>query len=294
MCVEKFHTVFMLSGQMEQDGQKFLAVIKGLMRPLVRTLISRGVTAPAFYKLLKSVYVEVAHDQFRIGDEAPTDSRITLLTGVHRRDVRAILGDTDNTWETTRAKTAMFATVIGQWMARPDYQDADGNPKDLPRSGDDGVSFDALVRSINTDIRPRTVLDELLRLGLVTEDDAGTLSITEAARQGPASADDRLVFFAANVGDHIAAASENLLSETPPFFERAVFYNQMSPKAVDEIEARARGLSQELLEQLNAESQALRGTEGDTTTNTERYRLGIYFYRETGQPEKAPDLEDDP
>lgn len=275
---------------MEQNSRRFLTVMKGLMRPLVRTLIARGVTAPAFYKLLKSVYVEVAREDFRISEEPPTDSRITLLTGVHRRDVRAILSDDDNSWETARAKTATFATVLGQWMARPDLNDADGQPIPLLRGGEAGESFEALVRSINTDIRPRTVLDELLRQGLVVEAEGGLLRITDKARQGPASDYDRLVFFAANVGDHIAAATQNLLSDSPPFFERAVFYNQLPTEAVDQVEARARDLSQGLLETLNDESQTLRAAAPEP--GSERYRLGIYFYRETGEPEAEATKDD--
>ncbi|MEM9430609.1 MAG: DUF6502 family protein [Pseudomonadota bacterium] len=276
---------------MVDPSDRFLKVMKGLMRPLVRTLIARGITAPAFYKLLKSVYVEVAHDDFRIGNKAPTDSRITLLTGVHRRDVRAILSSEDETWETTRSKTAMLATVIGQWRARPSYLAEDGSPKPLPRTAADGESFEALVRAINTDIRPRTVLDELLRQDLLVEGEDGLLRISDAARRGPASDDDRLVFFASNVGDHIAAAAENLLAETPPFYERAVFYNNLRPEAVDAIEARARLLSQNVLETLNEESLALRGDAEITPPGRERYRLGIYFYRETGEPETAPPRE---
>jgi len=263
------------------------------MRPLVRTLIARGITAPAFYKLLKSVYVDVAHEDFRIGDAPPTDSRITLLTGVHRRDVRAILSDESDSWETRRSKTAMFATVLGQWLARRAYQDEKGNPLPLPRTAPEGPSFEALVSDINTDIRPRTVLDELLRQGLVVESEDGLLAISEMARKGPGSDDDRLVFFAANVGDHIAAATENLTAETPPFFERAVFYNHLSPDAVDKIETSARDLSQEVLEKLNAESQTLRANETSDGGTKERYRLGIYFYRETDEPQLGPAKDED-
>lgn len=276
---------------MADKDQRLLSIMRGLIRPLVRTLIARGVTAPAFYKMLKAVYVDVAYEEFRIGTEAPTDSRITLLTGVHRRDVRAILSDEDDSWETTRAKTAVFATVLGQWFARADYQDANGTPIALAKSADEGVSFEALVRDINTDIRPRTVLDELLRQGLVVENDEGLLVVSDAARKGPTSDEDRLVFFAANVGDHIAAASENLIAETPPFFERALFYNNMAPESVDVVEARARTLSQDVLETLNEESQALR-TETLQDGPTERFRLGIYFYREKGERDPVAPEDD--
>lgn len=277
----------------DQGGQKFLMVMKGLMRPLVRMLIARGITAPAFYKVLKAVYVEVAHDQFRIDDGAPTDSRITLLTGVHRRDVRSILSAEDEVWDKARAKTAVFATVLGQWMSRAEFVDADGAPRPLSRGTGDAASFEALVRAVNTDIRPRTVLDELLRQELVAEGEDGLLRITEKGRRGPSSDDDKLVFFATNLGDHIAAASENILADDPPFFERAVFYNQMTPEAVDQVEARARGLSQGLLETLNSESQALRAANPATEDGAERYRLGVYFYREAARPEKDDGGEND-
>ncbi|MEL6586443.1 MAG: DUF6502 family protein [Pseudomonadota bacterium] len=252
------------------DADKFLRVLRGLIRPLVRTLIARGVTAPAFYRLLKSVYVEVAREEFPIDDTPPTDSRITLLTGVHRRDVRAILDAADGEWQGARAKSAAFATVLARWQALPEWQ---GRP--LTRA-----EFDQVVEGVSRDIRPRTILDELLRQNLVTEDAGGTLSISEHAIVGPASEDHKLVFFAANIGDHLAAAAENLLTDTPPFLERAVFYNRLTPSAVDQIEDEARRLSQSVLEDLNAQSMALQQDGKDDPENMERYRFGVYFYRD--------------
>ncbi|MEM9796420.1 MAG: DUF6502 family protein [Pseudomonadota bacterium] len=277
---------------MTTGSDRLPQVLRGLLRPLVRTLIARGITAPAFYRLLKSVYVEVAAESFRLDDKPPTDSRITLLTGVHRRDVRAILSDVDDSWETARAKTAAFATVLARWRSVPDYLQADGSPQDLPRNGADGIDFESLVSSVSRDIRPRTVLDELLRQGLVEETSKGLLRMTEAARGGPTSDDHRLVFFAANVGDHLAAAAENLLSEKPPFLERAVFYNRLTPAALDEIEARARDLSQGVLEDLNTHSAAAQAAGRLEPDAHDRYRFGVYFYRERVEGAASPDDED--
>jgi hypothetical protein len=260
------------------------------MRPLVRLLIARGVTAPAFYRLLKRVYVQVAHESFRIGSEPPTDSRVALLTGVHRRDVRKILEAGDDGWEEARRKSAAFATVLGRWLARPDLQGPDGAPLPLPRSGAEGRDFDSLVREVSTDIRPRTVLDELLRQGLVTAGEDGLLRVSAAPVAGPGSDEDRLVFFAANVGDHLAAAAGNLLSDTPPFFERSVFYTRLSEPSVDRIEAGARARAQALLEEINRDAGAAQAADRDVADNAARFRIGIYFYRESGS---APDRDDD-
>lgn len=279
------------------DPDPLMRVLRGLVRPLVRTLIARGVTAPAFYRLLKQVYVEVAHEEFRLDGKPPTDSRITLLTGVHRRDVRDILNDADGAWEAARSKAAAFATVLGQWLARPELRDGSGRPMALPRSGAEGRDFESLVRSVNTDIRPRTVLDELLRQRLVEEGEDGLLRVAQDAIAGPGAAEDKLVFFAANVGDHLAAASENLLSETPPFFERAVFYTRLTDASLDRIEAAARGRAQEMLEEINRDAAAAQASDRAAGDNTGRFRLGVYFYRAAGsgtpddatRPSGAPD-----
>ncbi|MEM9900516.1 MAG: DUF6502 family protein [Pseudomonadota bacterium] len=264
------------------DEDPFPRLLRGLLRPLVRTFIARGLTAPALYRLLKRIYVEVAHEDFRIGDDPPTDSRISMMTGVHRRDVRTFLDEGDAGWEETRRRVATFATVLGQWLARTDTTDAQGRPLPLPRAAERGVSFEALVRDVSTDIRPRTVLDELLRQGVVEEGEDGLLRVAEGAAAGPGAEEDKLVFFAANVGDHIAAASENLLADAPPFYERAVFYTRLTDASLDAVEALAREKAQSLLEEINRESAAVQAADRAAPDNTGRYRLGVYFYRTAG------------
>ncbi len=288
--VEKNSTAHIFALMAATDPDPILRVLQGLVRPLARMLIARGVTAPAFYRLLKKVYVEVAHDEFRLDDKPPTQSRISLLTGVHRRDVHDILADDGETWEASRRKSAAFATVLGQWLARPDYQDESGTPLPLPRAGGEGPNFEALVRDISRDIRPRTVLDELLRQSLVTEGKDGLFRIAEEAVLGPSSSDHKIVFFASNVGDHLAAAAENLMAEDPPFLERAVFYNRLTEGSVDQIEQKARSLSQTMLEEINRESGARQQADRDTPDNSQRYRFGVYFYRE----DRARAETDDP
>ncbi|MEL6464393.1 MAG: DUF6502 family protein [Pseudomonadota bacterium] len=270
----------------------FLRVLRGLLRPLVRTMIARGMTAPVVYGLLKRVYVEVAEESFRLDDKPLTDSRIALLTGVHRKDIRTIKAEGDDETGQTRRKSALLATVVGQWMSAPAFL-ADGGPALLPRQSEAGPDFETLVRTVSRDVRPRTVLDELLNANLVSETEDGRLRLEADAIVGTGRTPDKEAFFAANVGDHLAAATENLLAESPPFFERAVFYNQLPPDAVDEVEATARAKAQTLLEELNTQSSALHRDSKDADGPRQRYRLGIYFYREdtadADQDKKAQD-----
>jgi len=264
----------------ETDSLKptaFTRALSGLLRPLVRALIAKGVTAPALYRLLKQLYVEVAEQDFALGGERPTDSRISMLTGVHRRDVKAYR-DPDLTEErAAKEKVSNIATLLGRWMATPDLLDADGRPRPLPRTGP--ASFEDLAKGISQDIRPRTMLDEMLRQGLIRQQD-DMLHLDADAFLGPADLEQKVFFFAENVGDHLAAAVDNLLEDQPKFLERAVFYNRLRPASVDEIEAKARDLGGAVLVELNKDALERQTADLDTEEPTERFRFGVFFYRE--------------
>lgn len=254
----------------------FARALKGLLRPLVRALIAKGVTAPALYQTIKQLYVEVAETDFALDDKRQTDSRISMLTGVHRRDVKSFRDPDTKAQAETRERVTTIASVLGRWLALA----KDGAPPPLPRDGDAG-SFEALVQSVSRDIRPRTVLDEMLAQGLVAYDeDADRLTLNADAFLGPADTEQRVYFFAENVGDHLAAAVDNLLAEEPRFMERAVFYNRLTPGAVDALEATARRLSGEALTTLNREALERQTADLDDPEGTERFRYGVFFYRE--------------
>src|SRR4028118_1391499 len=68
------------------------APLARLLRPLVRLLIRNGITFPAVTELLRELYVNVAEHDFTLPGKDQTDSRVSLLTGVHRKEVRRLRG----------------------------------------------------------------------------------------------------------------------------------------------------------------------------------------------------------
>ena len=63
-----------------------------LLRPLVRLFVARGITFPALTNLLRELYVNVAEYDFALPGKEQTDSRVSLLTGIHRKEVRRLRG----------------------------------------------------------------------------------------------------------------------------------------------------------------------------------------------------------
>ncbi len=276
-----------MTDRRDSEAEAIGPALTEVLRPLVKLLIARGVTAPALYAVVKELYVEVATDAFRLDGKPPTDSRINMLTGVHRKNVREIRQGGEAPDGPLERRMSVMATVVGRWLADPETTDEVGAPRSLPRQSDEGSSFDALVGSVSTDIRPRTILDELINRGVVSLDEAtDEVSLRAEALLPRDSEIERYHFFGRNLGDHMAAAVENVLTEkgSAPFLERAVFYNNLHAGSVDEIEARARALAAESLAELNRMGYARQSEDAETEASAskpgERFRYGVYFYRE--------------
>ncbi|MFQ5625372.1 MAG: DUF6502 family protein [Methyloligellaceae bacterium] len=250
-----------------------------LLRPLVRVLIAQGITFPSLSRLLKHVYVEVAQDDFPVPGKPQTDSRINLLTGVHRKDIKA-LRERRRGADAPSPVLSRNAHLIALWTGAPDYIDGRGRPRPLPRHAalDGGPSFESLVESVSTDIRARAVLDEWLRQGLARVDEDDLVHLDMAAFVPNEDFADLAYYFGRNLRDHIAASSHNLLGAEPAMLERAVYYEKLSPHSVEELAALSRELGSDALVKLNQKAFELAGQDKDAPDATERMTFGVYFF----------------
>ncbi len=247
-------------------------------------MIARGVTLPAAVAALKEVFVAVAARDFRLEGRTLSDSRISLLTGVHRKDVRAIR-ESEHPLSSPRAG-GLGATAVGRWLGDPAYAAGEGRPRTLPRlppEDPSAPSFESLVASISKDVRPRTVLDELVRLGVVAWDQArDEVRLLQEAFVPAGPGDALLGFFRDNLHDHLAAAVGNLLAgpEDGRAFERAVYYNRLRAEDVAALEAEARTLALAAMRHLNSLAlERQQAARGDSAAQ-ERFRFGAFFHRE--------------
>ena len=264
-------------------SRAFVRALRRVLRPLVKLMLARGVTYPYLSDLLKSLFVEVAARDFRIGDKPPTDSRVSLVSGVHRKDVSRLRLALESAEETVPDVVSLGAQLVAQWMGTPPYADDAGQPRPLARFASEGgeLSFEALVARVNSDIRSRVVLDEWLRLGVVHFDNERRVCLNAGAFVPAKGFDEKAFYFGHNLHDHAAAAAHNLLGEQPPFMERSVHYDGLSAPAVAQLAQQAEKLGMAALVAVN--KSALGADAAQQTTNpspAQRMTFGIYFYAE--------------
>jgi Family of unknown function (DUF6502) len=263
----------------------FVQALRLVLRPLVHVMLTQGITFGYLSELLKSLMVEVADRNFRIDMQAPTDSRISLLTGVHRKDVNRLRNATDVEDTKLPSIVSLGAQLAAQWLGNSQYLDEQGQPKPLPRYISEGgaISFEGLVTAINSDIRSRVVLDEWMRLGVVHLDAEKRVCLNTLAFVPAKGFDEKAFYFGHNLHDHAAASAHNLIGVEPPFMERSVHYTGLSAETINQLTVQTKELGMKALIAVN--KTAMEREKIDTISDSPRQRMtfGIYFYAEPEQ-----------
>lgn len=277
------------STQPNNPSPAFAQALRQVLRPLVRLMLARGITFSYLTELLKSLLVEVAEEDFPIEGKPSTDSRISLLTGLHRKDVNRLRHPQATATEKTHSMVSLGAQLVAQWVGNSLYLDELGQPKPLPRYISEGgaQSFEGLVAGVNRDIRSRVILDEWLRLGVASLNDQSCVCLNTQAFIPAKGFDEKAFYFGHNLHDHAAAAVNNLLTQSPSFLERSVHYKGLSAESVEHLAAQSQDLGMKALLAVN--KSAIKREALDATSQTPRQRMtfGIYFYAEPCQLESA-------
>ena len=191
-----------------------LDLLDRLLAPFARLLVARGVLFPDLVERLKSHYVRAARDQ---AEGKITDSRLSVMTGLQRRDIVRLRDDPPRP-----ERPNHLATLIARWQTDPVYKG-----RDLPKNGPE-PSFEALAFDIRRDVHARTMLDALLSAGTVTLTPDDHVHLAQTSYQPLAGSEDQLAYLTRNMGDHLMAATDNVLGAAAPHFERAVHYGGLT------------------------------------------------------------------
>lgn len=257
-------------------GRIALRTAMAMLVPLARWLVRNGVHYASFAPALKPVFVEAAKRELQATGAKITDSSLSVLSGVHRRDIRAFGQQSANDPEPKTPSAA--SQVFTRWLTDPGLRDARNKPTVLPKMGGTR-SFDNLAREVSSDVHPRTLLAELQRLGLV-EVDGDNVRLLVHAFVPQEGFDGRAMLFSANVADHIAAAAHNLTDGEGRFLEQSVFGSGLAPASVEALGDTARRLWTEAFEKIVREATHRYERDRVEPQAQMRMRFGVYYYAE--------------
>lgn len=274
-----------------QPPAVLVAAIRKILRPIVRLLLTFQITYPFLVNLLKSLYVEVADHEFGMDEKRQTDSRINLLTGVHRKDVKRLRSEQSDDLNTPR-NISIGGQLIAYWLGSKDFCDAQGQPLALPlrtaTKASKQKTFDDLVELVcKQDIRPRVILDEWLNLGIATLNEDNRVSLNTGAFTPEKGFDEKAFYFGKNLHDHLCASAHNLAGKTPSYFDRSVYYDKLSHASVKELAALANTTGMQALNTLNKAALSLQQRDEKVEDRNYRMNFGVFNYNDVLNEESA-------
>ena len=211
---------------------RILDALLAAMRPIARFLLQFGIGYRECSEVLKRAFVEVATEKYGIRGRPTNVSRVAVMTGLTRKEVKRIReskATVSNSGITTRNSPA---EVLNLWFTGPEYVSDNGTPRDLPFSGE-SASFASLVRNCAGDIPPGAMRTELKRVGAIVENSDGSLSVVKR-HFVPAEVDDRLIeglsFGIKTLASTVAHNADEVNLERPRF-QRLIDSNSISSES---------------------------------------------------------------
>jgi hypothetical protein len=232
MCKAHIYSLRMASDGTALPTDALLAAFRAVLRPLARLAVASGLPYARIDDVLREVLVEAASAAHATLPPQRRVSRISTTLGLNRREVtRLYRAEKTEASAPPSPATRLFL----KWQADARFRDGAGDLVRLPRQGP-GPSFETLAQEITRDVHPRSLLEELCRLGLARHDEAQDM--VELIVEAFVPRGDRarmLGFLGANVGDHLEAAASNVLGDGREHFEQAIFADELSVESVREF-----------------------------------------------------------
>ena len=264
---------------MTDDIRKILtASILKLLRPLIRLLLRNGMTYGEFADLSKWVFADVAGKEFSLPGRKQTVSRISVITGLTRKEVSRLQKiDTPDDSAVAREYNRA-ARVISGWVRDEAFHDKHGEPANL--TFDRGKkSFVELVKKHSGDVPPRAILDELTRVGTVTLDEEGRICLLSDGFVPRTGERNKLHILGTDVELLISTIDYNLQQHgMMPRFQRKVAYDNLSIEAVNEFRTLSAMRAKELLIAMDRELASRDRDHSPTAEGKGRIMAGIGIY----------------
>ena len=158
------------------------------LRPLARALLRVGVGYREFAEISKTAFVDIATKDYGLRGRPTNISRVAVMTGLTRKEVRRIRDKAAAGEETLVLRTAPMAQILHRWFTELEFLSNDGKPIELPFNGSD-KSFSSLVRKYGGDIPPGAMRTELKRIDAVEDTAEGNLRVLKRNVSGLQSTD---------------------------------------------------------------------------------------------------------
>src|SRR6516164_10551135 len=257
---------------------RILDALGRLLEPIALLLLKSGITWREFADLAKVKFVQVATNEFGIRGRPANASRVAILTGIDRRDVRKLRVPTSERPVFAPGFMSKPTQVLDGWFHDPNFRAASGEPRDLQVSeGED--SFAALVRRYTPGIPHVAMIKELRAVGAVGELPDGRLRALKRNYIPRELTDNQIRLWGSVLQDLGTTLEHNVMRKASerPRFERRALSLTVARRALPEFETFLAAEGQAFLERID-DWLASRQVDNTGSTPMQAIRLGVGIY----------------
>lgn len=275
------------------DRGALLEAVRAVLAPLAQLAVARGVSYRDVEEAVKEAFIRAAREAHAGVPLHRAVSRVSAATGISRREVTRLLQPVARK---VTGRASAVNELFARWISDPRFNpaiDGQAGPRKLPRLGRH-PSFETLAESVSRDVRPRTLLEELCRLGMARINDDDTVELLRDSFVPEADEREMFAFLGENVGDHLSAAVSNVVSNGPRHLEQALFADELSLQSIEHMRPLIHGYWKSLLQALAPVLQDLIDKDRASGRPPDhRMRIGMYAYaapmKDAASPTGDPD-----
>lgn len=272
------------------------ATLRRLLRSVVRIALRGEVTYREFADIAKLAYFDVARDDYGINGRKTNLARVAILTGLSRKEctrLKAVAAAATMDGGARSAVMSPVTRVISGWHETPEYVDAAGRPRTLPRTGP-CPSLEDLFRRFAGDIPDGALMHELERVGAVEETGSGEVRVLKRSFVADGFSKER-VRIVGNMYSDLGSTIVYNLDEANVDRRRIARYvvaDAVAPDVAQAFQALAEERGQALLGDLDGWLSAEGRQAGPpASADARRVGLGVYFFEESLTEQHSPDNE---
>jgi hypothetical protein len=251
------------------------------LRPIVRRLLAAGVPFGLLEARLRELVIEVADRDFVLPGRPQTDSRISLITGINRKEVRRIRSRSPEEQRLPSFGRNQAAGLISRWRGDPRATDRNGRPKPIPYKADRGPSFVKLVEQVTVDLPARPILDELVRTGAAELRPDGWVVLKSDVYVPKLGRIEKLEMLREDPADLVETMLRNIFEEvSEPLLQRRVSYDNIGAEGITRLRRRARVAAETFLRRIDRLFARYDRDRNRKAPAGDRYvaGLGVYYF----------------
>jgi len=252
-----------------------------VLRPLASMLLRFGMTWKEFSDLSKSVFVQAATEEFGIKGRPTNVSRVSILTGIGRKEVKRQRDLIDANEPSAKRKTTDATRLLSGWHQDPDFLDSDGKPKQLPKDGT-GSTFETLIGRYSGDIAMPTMIKELIKTGAMEKTESGQFHVLMRYYQPSLADSENLQFAVDRIHDVIETMNNNVFSteNSAPRFGGFAANDAIPVDVIPEFRDYLDKRGQEFLEEIDDWLTKHQENDGRAAANTARVGISLFATEE--------------